>query len=186
MKLFGNSDKTVLVQCPFATEASRDFCNPKHSYMLNMSSPDFKDLMESHVQQHAERDSSIYGLTIKKYGCPICPWESKPFQSNNAIQLKALGREEMEAMIDLEDHITGNHERVENLIEMAKVEQNQEEKDRLIQLIEDYRGHKSCNLHETPGHEILIYYFRDDEEKHLHTELLHKPTIKPINPKLKK
>ncbi len=186
MKFFKNADKKVLIQCPYATDGSKDFCKPGKPYVLDMSSPDFIDQMNSHIQKHMERDSSMFGLTIKRFGCPICTYETKPFQSNSAIALKALGREEMEAMVDLDDHITGNHERVENLIELAKAEENPEEKDRLIQAIEDFRGHKSCNLHETPGHEILIYYFRDEEEKNLHTKLLHMPTIKPLNPKLKK
>lgn len=187
MKLFGGSgDKRVLIQCPYATSGSQDFCSIKKPYMLDMNSPDFQQLMESHVQQHIQRDSSLFGLTIKRFGCPICDFETQPFQSNNATQLKALGREEMEAMVDLEDHIQGNHERVDNFVELAKAEQNPEEKERLIQLIENYRGHRSCALHETPGHEVLTYYFRDEEEKELHVKLLHMPKVKPINPKLKR
>jgi hypothetical protein len=186
MKLFNKSDKKVLIQCPYSSEGSKDFCSKKKPYTLDMNSPDFKNLMEAHVQQHIERDSSLFGLTLKRLGCPICDFETAPFQSNNASALKALGREEMEAQIDLDDHITGNHERVDNLVELAKVEQNPEEKQRLIDLIETYRGHKSCALHETPGHEVLTYYFKDDEEKDLHVKLLHMPKIKPINPKLRK
>jgi hypothetical protein len=186
VRLFNKSDKKVLIQCPYASQGSVDFCKIKHPYTLDMNSPDFKDLMEAHVQQHIERDSSLFGLTLKRLGCPICDFETKPFQSNNASTLKAIGREEMEAQIDLDDHITGNHERVDRLVELAQSEQNPEEKEKLIQLIEDYRGHKSCSLHETPGHEILIYYFRDEAEHALHVKLLHLPKVKPINPKLRK
>src|SRR5713101_4128400 len=154
MKLFGgSSDKKVMIQCPYATEGSKDFCNPKKPYMLNMNSPDFKELMEAHVNEHIQRDSSLFGLTIKRYGCPICPWESKPFQSNNAITLKALGREEMEAMIDLEDHITGNSERVGNLNQslelmkgmrkMADAEQDLEKRDAMLQQLTELGDEKT-------------------------------------------
>src|SRR5437660_256859 len=128
MKLFKNTDKKVLIQCPYATDGSKDFCKPGKPFTLNMSSPDFQQMMEAHVQQHMERDSSMFGLTIKKFGCPICPWESKPFQSNSALALKALGKEEMEAMVDLDDHITGNRERVDNLVQWAQATENPEEK----------------------------------------------------------
>jgi hypothetical protein len=209
--MFGHEEKEkkVLVQCPFANEGSKDFCPVKHPYTLNMNSPDFKDLMEEHVARHTERDSAMFGLTIKRLGCAICDWESKPFQSNNASKLKALGREEMEAMVDLDDHLNGNEERVTNLkksIEllkqmrkMADGEQDLDKRDKmlqqladlgsendLLQLVEDYAGHEKCERHETPGHEVLVYYFRDKEEQELHNKLLHQPKIKPINPKIRK
>jgi hypothetical protein len=209
LRIFKNQDKRVLIQCPYASDGTKDFCSPKKPYTLDMASPDFQQLMEEHVQRHVERDSSLFGLTIKRLGCSICSWESKPFQSNNATKLKALGREEMEAMIDLDDHLNGNEERVTNLKksvelmkqmrEMADGEQDLDKRDKMLQqladlgseddflrLIEDYSGHLSCELHETPGHEVLVYYFRDKEEQALHNKLLHLPKIKPINPKLRK
>jgi hypothetical protein len=209
MRIFKNADKRVLIQCPYASDGTKDFCNPKKPYTLDMASPDFKELMEEHVQRHVERDSSLFGLTIKRLGCSICDWESKPFQSNNATRLKALGREEMDAMVDLDDHLNGNEERMANLRQsvelmkqmkvMADKEQDLEKRDQmlqqltdlgsendLLQLIEDYVGHISCEKHETPGHEILVYYFRDKEEQALHNKLLHQPKVKPINPKLRK
>jgi hypothetical protein len=187
VKIFNRgSDKGVLIQCPYATQGSADFCSVKHPYTLNMSSPDFQEFMEAHVQQHIQRDSSLFGLTLKRLACPICDFETPPFQSNNASQLKALGKEEMDAQIDLQDHIEGNRERVENLITLALETQDSDEKARLADEAEKYRGHRSCSLHETPGHEILTYYFRDKEEEELHVKLLHLPKIKPINPKLKR
>src|SRR6266699_635801 len=104
-------EKEVLIECTFASPKSKDFCNPSHPFRINLSSPDSQKTLEAHVQQHIERDSSMFGLSIKRFGCSICTYETKPFPSNSATTLKALGREEMQAMIDLEDHISGNAER---------------------------------------------------------------------------
>lgn len=215
MKFFSKkSTKSVLIQCPYANEGTKDFCPPDKPYMLDMAHPDFQTLMEEHIQKHVERQSSLFGLTIKRLACQICDFETSPFPSNNASKLKALGREEMQAQIDLDDHINGNNLRYEAMVKLANdvFEQQKaqaleagkdlteealrkyldevlrpdfENKQLAIEQAEVYKGHMSCKLHETPGHEILIYYFRDKEEKDLHTKLLHAPKVKPQNPKLK-
>lgn len=217
MKIFNRKDskKSVLIQCPYASDGTKDFCRPDKPYILDMAHPDFQKLMEEHVQQHVERQTAMFGLTVKKLACSICDWETLPFPSNNASKLKALGREEMQAQIDLDDHINGNTERVEQLtslansvfenekqkaVEVAKTLESEEAqknylnetlrvpfevKQKAIEKAEVYSGHLQCKRHETPGHEILVYYFRDKEEKELHEKLLHAPKVKPQNPKIK-
>ncbi len=142
-------EREVWVQCPFGRSYTKDFCDPKHPFKINLASPNSHDIMNAHIELHVERNSSVLGLTIKRVGCQVCEWTTKPFESNNAMSEVAMSKEEADALTEYENHMD---------------------------------THEFCDRHTTPGQQTLIYYFKNQIEKDLHTNLLHAPKVKPKNP----
>ncbi len=102
----------VIVQCPYAKSYTKDFCDPGHPFKINLASPNAHDIMNGHIELHVERNSAVLGLTIKRIGCQVCDWTTKPFESNNAMSEVALSQEEADALTEYEAHM-GTHERCE-------------------------------------------------------------------------
>jgi hypothetical protein len=141
-------EREVIVQCPYAKSYTKDFCDPKHPFRINLASANAHDIMNVHIEMHVERNSSVLGLTVKRIGCQVCDWTSKPFGSNNAMTISAISQEEADGIMEYESHMA---------------------------------DHEKCDRHTTTGQQPLVYYFKNDDEKKLHSALLHAPKVKPKN-----
>lgn len=173
--VFEKKRKSIYVECPYAEEATKDFCDPKHPWQLDMAAPDAEERKNAHIERHATRRGELLGKTLKRLGCQICDWTSDTFVSNNSMSSAGMIQGDSKKVLAAQkDALLGTGK--------GGIDMTTDEEAKAREALHTHMSdHPSCSSHVTPGEEKLTYYFRDDTEKLLHMSILHKPKVKPMN-----